>query len=200
MTPCGRSFAKTSRRCRSTSWCFWTSAPSLLAKRLGLLLELAPFVWLAHRRLSLVRARAVPKGANRSVVGAFSLPGAANPNGLWALWQRVGAWNAALFTLFVEEELLPRLPEGRVLVLDNASIHHSISLQEAVEKAGSQLLFLPPYSPDFNPIELLWGWLKDQVRALAPRDDQQRRESIFSVSATRPPQHAWAWFHKCGLC
>lgn len=55
-------------------------------------------------------------GRNRSVVGAYGWPCALNPTGLWALWQRQGAWNSPLFTLFVEEAVLPLLPKGSVLV------------------------------------------------------------------------------------
>jgi len=80
------------------------------------------------------------------------------------------------------DELLPRLPQGRVLVLDNARIHKSHSLREAVELEGHQLLFLPTYSPDFNPIELVWSWLKNWVRHFAPEGDEQRKQAIFSSS------------------
>jgi len=123
----------------------------------------------------------------------------ANDTGLWALWHKTGAWTGLLFELFVQEELLPRLPQGSVLVLDNARIHHRASLQMALEAAGHTLLFLPPYSPDLNPIELLWSWLKHIVRTLAPRDDPQRQKDIRHVLQLLPPQHAPAWFRKCGL-
>ena len=139
------------------------------------------------------------KGHNRSVVGAFSLPDAAHPTGVRALWQKKGAWNAHTFTLFVQEAVLPDLPQGSVLVLDNATIHKSSALREAVEEAGCSLLFLPPYSPDLNPIELFWSWLKQIVRLAAPRDDKHRRELLYQIALSLSPQHAQAWFHHCGL-
>ncbi|BCM93552.1 hypothetical protein IAD21_05443 [Abditibacteriota bacterium] len=145
------------------------------------------------------------KGENRSVVGAYSLPSDANPTGLWALWQKLGAWTGVLFELFVLEDVLPHqdvlphLPQGSVLVLDNARIHHGQSLKEAVEAAGHSLLYLPPYSPDFNPIELVWSWLKTKVRELAPRTDQQRKTDIRYAQSLLPPQAAKGWFKKCGL-
>lgn len=144
---------------------------------------------------------AVPfnKGVNRSVLGAFSLPSEKNPSGLWALWQKLGAWTGLLFEIFVEEVLLPLVPVGSVLVLDNARIHHRSSLTQAVEKAGCSLLYLPPYSPDFNPIELVWSWIKGRVRTLAPRDDQQRETLIHLVGQNLPPQDATGWFRKCGI-
>jgi transposase len=144
---------------------------------------------------------AVPfnKGINRSVLGAYSLPTADNPTGLWALWQKLGAWTGQLFEAFLCDELLPRLPPGCVLVLDNARIHHGPQLKEMVERAGHALLYLPPYSPDYNPIELVWSWLKNTVRILAPRDDPDRKQAIDDAHKILPPQNALAWFHKCGL-
>lgn len=136
---------------------------------------------------------------NRSCLGAFSLPCQANPTGLWALWQKNGAWNGLLFELFIMDELLPRLPPASVLVLDNARIHKSHALQQAVEAAGHRLLFLPAYSPDFNPIELVWNWLKNWVRHCAPEGDEPRKQAIRAAQAALPPKHAQAWFRKCGL-
>ena len=145
---------------------------------------------------------AVPfnKGVNLSVVGAYSLPSENNPTGLWALWQKKGAWTGVLFELFLEEAVLPYLPKGSVLVLDNARIHHGPLLQKIVEKAGHSLLYLPAYSPDFNPIELVWSWLKTRVRDLAPRSDEQRLKDIRLAQSLLPPQAAAKWFQKAGLC
>jgi transposase len=139
------------------------------------------------------------KGTNRSVLGAFSLPGEKNPSGLWGLWQKLGAWTSLLFESFVEEAVLPFVPVGSVLVLDNARIHHSHSLAQKVEKAGCSLLYLPPYSPDFNPIELVWSCIKHQVRTRAPRDDDQRETQIYRAAENLPPQAASGWFRKCGI-
>jgi transposase len=139
------------------------------------------------------------KGVNRSVLGAYSLPTTSNPTGLWALWQKLGAWNGLLFEAFLSDELLPRLPPGCVLVLDNARIHHRPTLKETVERAGHTLLYLPPYSPDYNPIELVWSWLKKTVRTLAPRSDNDRVRIIDETRKLLPQQNATGWFRKCGL-
>jgi transposase len=59
------------------------------------------------------------------------------------------------------------LPKGSLLVLDNARFHKSVKTKELVEKSGCHLLFLPPYSPDLNPIEIFWAVLKAKVRNLS---------------------------------
>jgi transposase len=139
------------------------------------------------------------KCKNRSVLGAYGWPCPQNPTGLWALGQCLGAWNGALFEQFVEEALLPQLSVGSVLVMDNARIHHRQTLHEIIEAAGCRIVYLPPYSPDFNPIELVWSWLKDRVRLLAPRTDEHRQQTIQESALLLPAQAANGWFQLCGI-
>lgn len=139
------------------------------------------------------------QGQNRSVLGAFGLPTPTCATGLHALWHVLGSVTSFLFECFIEHELLPRLEPGHVLVLDNARIHHGTRLQEIVQKAGCSLLYLPPYSPDFNPIELVWSWIKNQVRKDAPRTDEHRKQSLWNAAQALPPHAATGWFKKAGI-
>ena len=148
------------------------------------------------------------RGHAHAVVGALSLPTPDCPSGLRALWQKSGTWTRALFEAFLQDALLPVLAPGSVLVLDNARIvldnariHHGGQIAALVEKAGCSLLYLPPYSPDlppyspdFNPIEMLWSWLKNHVRALAPRDKEQRWRDIQDTAHALPHHFATHWF------
>jgi transposase len=68
--------------------------------------------------------------------------------------------DANTFYTWVVQDLLPKVPKGSVIVMDNASFHKRDDIREAIEKAGSILEFLPPYSPDLNPIEHKWAQLK----------------------------------------
>jgi transposase len=77
-----------------------------------------------------------------------------------------GYCDTATVLQWVKESLIPVLKPGDVVIWDNASIHKSPKIAEALEEAGIGLLFLPPYSPDFNPIEQFWAWLKAWIRAL----------------------------------
>ena len=107
------------------------------------------------------------RGKNFSVLGAFDLLG------MVSTFQKEGSIKRLDLESFLEHDLLPRLEEGAVLVLDNARSHHGGRIAEIVEAAGCSLLYLPPYSPDFNPIELAWAWIKRLVRKIAPRDGER---------------------------
>lgn len=80
-----------------------------------------------------------------------------------------GTCNTKLFNLWVEQFLVPELEPGQVVILDNASFHKSERTKALIEKAGCKLLFLPPYSPDLNPIEKFWAYFKSKVRLLVDR-------------------------------
>lgn len=75
-----------------------------------------------------------------------------------------GTCNTSVFNAWVEKVLLPELRPGQIVVLDNASFHKSLRTKELLESVGCNLLFLPPYSPDLNPIEKFWATLKAKIR------------------------------------
>ncbi len=77
-----------------------------------------------------------------------------------------GYCDTEVVVAWVKKELLPRLKAGQTVIWDNASFHKSPRLKELIEGAGCELLFLPPYSPDLNPIEQFWSWLKAWIRRL----------------------------------
>ena len=78
-----------------------------------------------------------------------------------------GTMDSALFEMWFEELLLPVLPNNSVIAMDNASFHRK-RLISIAEKAGHRLIFLPPYSPELNPIENFWSWLKNRLRKILP--------------------------------
>lgn len=75
-----------------------------------------------------------------------------------------GACNRTVFEIWLETCLLPRLEPGQVVVMDNATFHKGGRIQQLIQDAGCELLYLPPYSPDLNKIEKCWSWLKSRIR------------------------------------
>ena len=75
-----------------------------------------------------------------------------------------GTADSELFEFWFEHGLLAELPEGKTIVVDNATIHRKAKLRELAENAGCSVLFLPPYSPDLNPIENFWAWIKRKMQ------------------------------------
>jgi len=80
-----------------------------------------------------------------------------------------GAINGELFLAYVEQELVKTLKEGDIVAMDNLSSHKVEGVKEAIESAGAQVVYLPPYSPDFNPIEMVFSKLKTMLRKLKIR-------------------------------
>jgi transposase len=90
-------------------------------------------------------------------------------NGLTAPMLLDGPMNGAAFLAYAEQVLAPTLAPGDIVIMDNLPAHKITGVREAIEKAGANLLFLPPYSPDFNPIEMAFSKLKALLRKAAAR-------------------------------
>ena len=138
---------------------------------------------------------AVPfnRGKNLSVLGALGL------QGMLSFRHKPGAMKREDVEAFLREDVLPSLLAGSVLVLDNARIHHGGRIRAIVAEAGCSVLYLPPYSPDFSPIELAWGWVKNRVRQRCPRDDKSRIAAVEESVQALPAAFAPHWFRNCGV-
>lgn len=85
---------------------------------------------------------------------------------LLAPFEFSGYMNAGLFNAWFEDVFCPELKPGQVIILDNASFHKSLELEEMAKDVGCYLVFLPPYSPDLNPIEKVWANFKRNLRSI----------------------------------
>lgn len=141
------------------------------------------------------RARAaVPAGRweRLTVLGGLTL------GGLTACLASEGATDRALMRAFVERALAPTLRPGQVVVLDNLSAHKDPTVRRLVEAAGCTLAFLPPYSPDLNPIEPAWSKLKQLLRGLAARTVEALHAALAAVVDRITPEDARRFFRHCG--
>lgn len=90
-------------------------------------------------------------------------------NGEQAPFVFKGTLNGVLFAAYVKQMLTPTLKYGDIVIMDNGSPHKAFGALDPIYEAGASVLFLPPYSPDFNPIELSWSKMKSVLRKLKPR-------------------------------
>jgi transposase len=126
-----------------------------------------------------------------TILGAMSL------RGMVAAMTIEEATDADIFLAYVEHVLHPALRPGDVVVMDNLSSHKVGGVRQWIEKAGAEVLYLPPYSPDLNPIEKAWSKLKQLLRSAKARSkealDQAIEEALKLISA----DNAQAWFKHC---
>lgn len=119
-------------------------------------------------------------------------------DGLVAPWVLDGAMNRASFEAYVEHELAPALKPGQIVIADNLSSHKSQIVQALLKAQGNQILFLPPYSPDLNPIEMAFSKLKTLIRKGAARTYQALWALVGKVCDLFPPHECQNYFHAAG--
>lgn len=109
-----------------------------------------------------------------------------------------GVVNGDVFQAFVEQVLTPQLRPGDVVILDNLSSHKRTRTRELIKAAGAAVLFLPPYSPDFNPIEMIFAKAKQLLRSLACRTREALWVAMQSVLDQITASDATNCFQHCG--
>ena len=109
-----------------------------------------------------------------------------------------GSTDAPVFQAYVEYILVPSLRLGDIVVMDNLAPHKNSAVAEAIRAAGAEVWFLPPYSPDFNPIEKMWSKIKAFLRKLEARTKQTLLVTIGAALRTISASDARNWFGSCG--
>lgn len=125
-------------------------------------------------------------------VGALRLSGMTAPMVL------DGPMNGAWFLTYVEQVLAPTLKPGDVVIMDNLAAHKSTPVRDAIRAVGARLLFLPPYSPDLNPIENAFAKLKALLRKAAARSVEQLWDAIAEIIQTYSPCECANYFAAAG--
>jgi len=119
-------------------------------------------------------------------------------DGLAAPWVIDAPMNRVIFETYVETQLAPILKPGDVVILDNLSSHKSERAEKLVRERGAWMLFLPPYSPDLNPIEMAFSKLKARLRAAAARTIDDLWKAIGSICALFTPEECSNYFAAAG--
>jgi transposase len=105
-----------------------------------------------------------------------------------------GAVNGVVFRRFIRHRLVPWLRRGDVVLMDNLNMHKSTAVRAAIEAAGATAAYLPTYSPELNPIELLWAHLKRQLRTLALATEDALLSGVRRLRRLVPLSHVEGWF------
>jgi transposase len=134
------------------------------------------------------------KGRKMTMIGAIK------KGGVVATKMIKGSMKGKDFREFLETELIPKLNEGDVIVMDNLSSHKIEGIKELIEEKGARIEYLPPYSPDFNPIEMMWSVIKAFVRLYCTRG-LTALEKLVDIGLYLIESSAFShWFAKCCYC
>jgi transposase len=156
-----------------------------------------------HISMDRLRARAprgqraygrVPKnrGKNMTLIASMSLSGMGESMCI------EGATDAKAFEAYVEHFLAPSLTEGQVVVMDNLGAHRPERVRDLIEARGAELVFVPSYSPDLNPIEQAFSKIKNILRKLGGRTHEALLEAMEEALSKVTPADAAGWFDHCG--
>ena len=119
-------------------------------------------------------------------------------DGLTAPWIVDRAMNRAAFDTYIETQLAPTLQKGDIVILDNLAVHKSAKAAECLRKKGAWFLFLPPYSPDLNPIEMAFAKLKAHLRKAGARTFDALWRAIGDICNLFTQQECWNFLKDAG--
>jgi transposase len=139
-------------------------------------------------------SEAVPAGHWRTL----TVLGALTTRGVLASMTIESPTDGDVFLAFIEQALAPRLEPGHLVILDNLGAHKVPGVRSLIESRGAQLLYLPPYSPDLNPIEQAWSKLKQLLRATKARLLETLEPAIAEAIPAITADNAAAFFRHCG--
>lgn len=137
---------------------------------------------------------AVPRnyGESTSMIATLGVDGVAAPMLI------EGSVNTEVFNAYCEEVLQPTLKPGDIIVLDNLGAHRASRIEEIVARCGAQVLWLPPYSPDYSPIELMWSKVKAYLKKVKARTQAELEAAIAEALKTVTISDCQNWFRHCG--
>jgi transposase len=131
------------------------------------------------------------RGQNVSVISAISL------KEVLVQWSALGSVDGVTFEAFVACELVPKLWIGAIVIMDNCSVHKGEEVERLIREAGATLIYLPPYSPDFSPIENAWSKIKSILRTIGARTYPDLMEALEAAFTEITKEDLVGWFTHC---
>jgi len=179
---------------------YWTQVKEVDLQNLVFLDEMGVLLGLMR-----THARAMPgaraydfkpfyRGSKVSVIGAISA------SKVLAVMTMDASMDAAAFEVYIAKCLVPQLWQGAVVVMDNLPAHKVEAIAPLIEAVGATVLYLSPYSPEFNPIEHWWSQLKAFLRQFSPTTSNRVDTLIATAMDLIDPQHLRNWFAHCCYC
>lgn len=179
---------------------FWQLMQGILAKDLifidesGINLALTRLFARAPKGKRARGTRPQKRGKNVSLIGAIGL------NGLITQVSLFGSTDGLTFEAFIAQRLVPKLWSGACVLMDNCSIHKGEEIEALIAKAGAKLIYLPPYSPDFSPIENCWSKIKSVLRSIGARNYPDLAKAIEEAFDKLSLKDIQNWFTHCCYC
>jgi transposase len=189
-----------SARVQQQRTAYWQLMQGILAKNLifidesGVNLALTRLFARSPKGQRAYGKRPHKRGKNVSLVGAIGLKQVITQIAIY------GSVDAITFEAFIVRKLIPNLWQGACVILDNCSIHLGNEIRRRIEKAGACLIYLPPYSPDFSPIENCWSKIKAILRRIGARTYPDLVEAIQSAFNQVSIEDLSSWFTHCCYC
>jgi transposase len=144
------------------------------------------------------RGQRVTEGTPGGHWRTLTVLGAIRRTGWVATMTIEAATDGDIFLAYLEQVLCPQLRPGDVVVMDNLAAHKVPGVRDRIQAAGAELRYLPPYSPDFNPIEKCWSQIKQRLRAAKARSLSTLEHGLSQALAAVTPQNLQACFRHCG--
>ena len=181
---------------RRQAW--WAAVSQIDPQRLVFQDESGATTEMTRRYGRAPRGQRVAEGTPAGHWHTLTLLSAMSLQGMMAAMTVESPTDGDVFLAYVEQVLGPRLQPGQVVVMDNLPAHKVEGVRSRIEAAGAELLYLPPYSPDFNPIEQAWSKIKQQLRSAKARALETLEAAITEFLAAITAHHAAGWFAHCG--
>ena len=186
---------------RLERWLFERLRPALAASRLvfvdesGVNRALSRLYAWAQRGQRAYGHAPVNRGPNVTLIAAISLAGLVAPMQVEAA---TASLDGDVFLAYLDQVLCPRLKPGQVVLIDNLPAHKLKSVRARIESVGAELLYLPRYSPQYNPVEQLWSKLKTLLRSAAARTTETLDAAITAAFEAVTREDIQGWFRHCG--
>ena len=178
---------------------FCDHQPKLDASRAFFIDETGSTVAMARDYARAPRGERAGDHVPRNYGDVVTIIGALTVNGLTAMMTVRGGTTKEVFRAYTEEVLAPELRQGDVVVFDNLAAHKDTEVRAIIEGKGAKVMFLPPYSPDLNPIELAWAWTKWWLKTCRARTEASINAALYLVKELFTSEMASGCIRHCGF-